>query len=52
MGACGNSGNSTQPHLHLQATDSTNWDGARGLPIAVRSTSAPALPAESEIVSI
>lgn len=52
VGACGNSGNSTQPHLHIQATDSTNWDQARGLPIAFRTTGRPALPAESEIVSI
>lgn len=52
VGACGNSGNSTQPHLHLQATDTTNWEQARGLPIAFRSTRGPALLAESEIVSI
>ncbi|MCE0488428.1 M23 family metallopeptidase [Ornithinimicrobium sediminis] len=52
VGACGNSGNSTQPHLHIQATDTTNWDHAKGLPIAFRTTGAPALPAESEIVSI
>lgn len=29
LGACGNSGNSTQPHLHIQATDSTNWEVRR-----------------------
>lgn len=52
LGACGNSGNSTQPHLHIQATDSTDWDRTRGLPIAFRSASAPALPGESEIVTI
>lgn len=52
LGACGNSGNSTQPHLHIQATDSTNWDQARGLPIAFRATGAPALPAESEIIMV
>lgn len=52
VGACGNSGNSTQPHLHIQATDSTNWDQARGLPIAFRITRGPVLPAESEVVSI
>lgn len=52
VGACGNSGNSTQPHLHIQATDSTAWDHTRGLPIAFRASGAPALPAESEIVSI
>lgn len=52
LGACGNSGNSTQPHLHIQATDSMNWDKARGLPIAFRATGAPALPGESEIVVV
>jgi hypothetical protein len=34
LGACGNSGNSTQPHVHVQATDSLAWESARGLPIA------------------
>jgi hypothetical protein len=37
IGACGNSGNSTQPHLHLQAMDSTDLSVARGLPIVFRS---------------
>lgn len=52
VGACGNSGNSTQPHLHIQATDSTNWDHARGLPIAFRATGAPPRPGESEIIAV
>jgi hypothetical protein len=52
VAGCGNSGNSTQPHLHIQATDSTDWDRARGLPIAFRANGAPALPRESEIVTI
>lgn len=30
---CGNSGNSTQPHLHLQAMDSPDLSVARGVPI-------------------
>lgn len=30
---CGNSGNSTQPHLHLQAMDSVDLTVARGIPI-------------------
>jgi murein DD-endopeptidase MepM/ murein hydrolase activator NlpD len=33
VGACGNSGNSTQPHLHVQAMDSATLIGARGLPV-------------------
>jgi Peptidase family M23 len=49
---CGNSGNSTQPHLHIQATDGTDWDRTRGLPIAFLADGAPALPRESEIVTV
>ena len=33
---CGNSGNSTQPHLHLQAMDDPDPSVARGLPISFR----------------
>lgn len=33
VGRCGNSGNSTQPHVHVQATDSVEWAIARGLPL-------------------
>ena len=58
VGRCGNSGNSTEPHVHLQVTDSTTWASARGLPIAFRRPGGPVpgagedgwLPAESEIV--
>jgi murein DD-endopeptidase MepM/ murein hydrolase activator NlpD len=34
VGRCGNSGNSTQPHVHIQVMDSPNPSTARGLPIA------------------
>lgn len=34
LAQCGNSGNSTQPHLHLQAMDSDDLAIARGIPIA------------------
>lgn len=37
LGACGNSGNTTLPHVHLQVTDSMNWRTARGLPLAFES---------------
>ena len=33
---CGNSGNSTQPHVHVQVTDSPDFSVARGLPMAFR----------------
>jgi len=33
LGECGNSGNSTQPHLHVQAMDSVDLAVARGVPI-------------------
>lgn len=58
IGDCGNSGNSTQPHVHVQATDSISWSTARGLPIAFRRRGAGSysgdggawVPNESEIV--
>lgn len=33
IGACGSSGNSTQPHVHLQVTDTTDMTTARSLPV-------------------
>lgn len=49
---CGNSGNSTQPHLHLQATDTTEWEHAAGLPLRFCHPDAPAMPGEAEIVEV
>lgn len=37
LGGCGNSGNSTQPHVHLQAMDSPDAGHASGLPVEFRS---------------
>ena len=59
LGECGNSGNSTQPHVHVQVTDSTLWPTAKGLPLAFRRSDDPGsdagsalwVPAESEIVN-
>jgi hypothetical protein len=33
---CGNSGNSTQPHVHVQVMDGPDAAGARGVPMAFR----------------
>lgn len=33
---CGNSGNSTQPHVHVQVMDGPDASGARGVPMAFR----------------
>jgi hypothetical protein len=37
LAECGNSGNSTQPHLHAQVMDSADLSVARGVPMAFRS---------------
>jgi hypothetical protein len=56
LGECGNSGNSTQPHVHVQVTDSTDWATTRGLPMVFRRPGAMNqgrqtwMPEESEIV--
>jgi hypothetical protein len=36
LAACGNSGNSTQPHLHIQVMDSVDPFTARGVPMSFR----------------
>lgn len=36
LAECGNSGNSTQPHVHVQAMDSADLSMAQGLPITFR----------------
>jgi murein DD-endopeptidase MepM/ murein hydrolase activator NlpD len=55
VGECGNSGNSTEPHLHVQVTDSVDWGGAHGLPLAFRGAGSEVngrvwVPGEGEIV--
>jgi hypothetical protein len=58
LAECGNSGNSTEPCVHLQVTDSMDWRVARGIPMAFRSyrsmttgaTVRDGMPGEGEIV--
>ncbi|SNT55801.1 Peptidase family M23 [Asanoa hainanensis] len=62
LATCGNSGNSTQPHVHIQVMDGPDAYVARGLPIAFRSYRAwrrrgakpievaEGIPRESEVV--
>lgn len=52
LGACGNSGNSTEPHVHVQVTDSTDWASTTGLPLAFAGPDGPHLPAEGEVVTV
>ncbi|MGX2996204.1 M23 family metallopeptidase [Streptomyces sp. JNUCC 64] len=42
LAACGNSGNSTEPHLHFQLMDGPDPDTARGLPFRWRGVGLPA----------
>jgi murein DD-endopeptidase MepM/ murein hydrolase activator NlpD len=54
VGRCGNSGNSTQPHVHVQVTDSVDWASAQGLPMLFRHPTGGGawMPAESEVVVV
>lgn len=52
IGECGNSGNSTEPHLHVQVSDSIERNG-RGVPLAFLRAGAPAwVPRNGEIVVV
>lgn len=48
LGECGNSGNSNEPHLHLQAMETLDPERAAGLPITVPG----GLPRNRQIVSV
>ena len=53
VGGCGNSGNSTEPHVHLQVTDSMHWPTCHGLPLAFQhpdGTSGAWLPRNGQVV--
>lgn len=50
---CGNSGNSTEPHVHVQVSDSTAWATARGVPLGFHgSDGAITVPGEGEILTV
>ncbi|WP_341730181.1 M23 family metallopeptidase [Brooklawnia sp.] len=47
VGRCGNSGNSTEPHLHIQAIDNRDIERARAVPLTFQGS----LPRNGEIVT-
>lgn len=46
IGRCGNSGNSTEPHLHIQAMDGTDVEHASAVPVTFRGS----LPRNGDVV--
>lgn len=53
VGECGNSGNSTEPHIHVQVSDSLAGVEARGVPLVFRGGDGRLrVPGEREIVSV
>lgn len=48
IGLCGNSGNSTEPHVHVQAIDSVDIDNAAAVPITFNGT----MPSNGGIVTV
>lgn len=48
IGQCGNSGNSTEPHVHMQAMDAKDLDHANAIPISFQGR----LPRNQEVIDI
>ncbi|WP_040884421.1 M23 family metallopeptidase [Janibacter sp. HTCC2649] len=52
VGECGNSGNSTEPHVHVQVSDSIGGIDAKGVPVTFRAPDGRMwVPGEGEIVT-
>lgn len=53
VGECGNSGNSTEPHVHVQVSDSIGGIEAKGVPVTFRGPDGRVrVPGEGEIVIV
>lgn len=52
VAACGSSGNSTEPHVHVQVSDSTRWDQATGVPLTFRRGEQVELPRSGTVVDV
>ncbi|WP_299958351.1 M23 family metallopeptidase [uncultured Modestobacter sp.] len=55
LAECGNSGNSSEPHLHVQLCDSPRLAAAGGLPMAFRGAAtdgSDGLPADGELLDV
>ena len=51
IAACGNSGNTTEPHVHVQVSNSIDWERAEGVSIAFRDHGGGAwLPRNADII--
>lgn len=48
LGRCGNSGNSTEPHVHVQAVDALDIENAHAVPLLFRGS----LPRNGEIIMV
>lgn len=48
LARCGNSGNSTEPHVHVQAFDSPDIDCARAVPLTFKGS----LPNNGVVIDI